>query len=427
VLLVAALLLGGCADVDKGTAKGADFERDMTQRHGAVIEDIALVTNNALPWIGNFDATVTLQSAASTADLEAVERTIAELIDETSDSAVVWASGIEICPEGAGPRAQHLALRAGLVAASASLRGELRCEDGYAGELADLSADIPAVQPVLGQAPDLKDLRIDGFISDPAGDVSGLWRDLPPRLGAAMGAVDAADLNDFELDGKNLTIGVQPGLDLVRLRAAVAAPDPTTVVTLKEGTVRGSDEPLPAAAAALRADLKALPGVELVRFTSADRVIVRVASPTDVAPTVASARPLVLAVAEMTLHVTTQAGDRPSWTVTSGADFEMRVYGEPKHLDAFSALASDSRLSAIGWRQNRGRGGAPMVTISAPTGGDLRTVLPLVKEHVPVGTTLNLHLGEEDYYFDVARRLESGGKGSRALPEKFVETWNDLP
>lgn len=427
VLLVAALLLGGCGDVDKGSAKAADFERAMTQRHGALIEDIDIGATNALPWVGNFDAKVTLQPTASTAELEAVERSIAEVIKDPSDSAVVWVSGIEICPEGAGPRAQHRALRAGLVAASTSLRGELSCEGGYAGELADLSADIAVVQPAIAKAPSLQDLRIDGYISDPPGDVQGLWRELPPRLGEVMGAVDAADLNDFELDGSALVIGVQPGLDLGGVRAAVAAVDPKTLLTLKEGRVRRDGEPLPAGAADLRADLSALPGVESVRFTSAFEIIVRVARSSDVTPAVASGLQLMLPFEPMNLHVTTQDSDKPLWTVTSGFDFEIYSGQEAEHLEAFSALVDDGQLSAIGWRANRGRDGAPMVTISAPAGGDLRTVLPLVKEHVPVGSTLNLHLGKEDYNFDVARRLKSGGKGSRALPEKFVDTWNDLP
>jgi len=427
VLLTASLLLGGCADVDKGTAKGADFERTMTQRHGALIEDIDIGATNALPWVGNFDAKVTLRPTASTAELEAVERSIAEVIKDPSDSAVVWVSGIEICPEGAGPRAQHRALRAGLVAASTSLRGELSCEDGYAGELADLSADIAVVQPAIAKAPSLQDLSIEGFTSDPPGDVQGLWRELPPRLGEVMGVVDAADLNDFELDGSTLSIGVQPGLDLGRVRSAVAAVDPKAVLTLTEGRVRGNSKPLPAGAAALRADLSALPGVERVRFTSSFELVVRVASPSDVAPTVASGLPLALPFEPMNLHVTTQDSDSPRWTVTSGADFDVYTGQELEHLQAFSALVASSELSAVGWRVAGGRQGAPMVTISAPAGGDLRTVLPLVKKQVPVGATLNLHLGDEDYYFDVARRLKSGGKGSRALPEKFVDTWNDLP
>jgi len=427
VLLLAALLLGGCADVDKGSAKAAGFERAMTQQHGALIEDIDSGTLNTLPWVGSFDARVTLRPTASTADLEAVERTIADLVKDPSDSAVVWVSGIEICREGAGPRAEHLALRAGLVAASASLRGQLSCEDGYAGELADLSADIAVVQPAIAGAPELRDLAIAGVISKPAGGVTGLWRELPVRLGEAIDAVGAADVNDFELDGNAVTIGVQPGLDPGRVRAAVAAVDPTVAVTLTEGRARGKGAPLPPGAAALRAKLRALPGVESVRFTSAFEVIVRVVEPTDVAPTVASGLPLVLPVGSMNLHVTTQDSDQPSWTVSSGADFEIYSGQELEHLENFSALAADRRLSAIGWREGRGRGSAPMVTVSAPTGGDLRTVLPLVKEHVPVGSTLNLHLGDDDYSFDVARRLESGGKGSRELPEKFVETWNALP
>ncbi|WP_353950593.1 hypothetical protein V6K52_13250 [Knoellia sp. S7-12] len=427
VLLAGALVLGGCADVDKGKAKGADFTRAMSQRHGPLIEDIGIAAENALPWVGSFDAKVTLLPTASPADLEAVESTIADLVKDPSDSAVVWANGIEICPEGAGPRAQHLGLRAGLFASSASLRGELSCEEGYAGELADLSADIAVVQPAIAQLPDLKDLPITGSISAPAGDVGGLWREVPPRLAEAITAVDAADLNDFELNGTALAIGVQPGLDLDRVRAAVAAVDPKAVLTLTEGTVRGSGESLPAGFGGLRADLMALPGVENVRFTSAHEVVVRVATPTDVAPTVASGLPLVVAVAQVKLHVTTQASDTPRWTVASGADFEIYAGQELEHLEDFAALTADRNLSAIGWREGGGRNGAAMVTISAPTGGDLRKVLPAVKEHVPVGATLNLHLGEDDYYFDVAPRLESEGDGSRALPKKFVEIWNALP
>lgn len=426
VLLVAALVLGGCADVNKGEAKGADFERALMQRHEALIEDISIGAVNALPWVGSFDAKVFLLPTASMADLATVEAT-AETLLAGSDSAVVWANGIEICPDGAGPREQHLGLRAGLFASSASLRGELSCEEGYAGELAELSADIAVVQPATAQVPDLKDLPITGRISTPDGDVGGLWRELPPRLAEVISLVDAADLNDFELNGAALAIGVQPGLDLARVRAAVAAVDPKAVLTLMEGTVRGTDEPLPVGVGGLRADLRALPGVESVRFTSAHEVVVRVAAPTDVAPTVASGRPLVVAVAELKLHVTTQASDTPSWTVASGADFEIHAGQELEHLEDFAALTADSELSAIGWREGGGRGSAAMVTISAPAGGDLREVLSAVKQHVPVGATLNLHLGDDDYYFEVAPRLESEGEGSRVLPEKFVETWNALP
>ncbi|MFC7486917.1 hypothetical protein ACOCJ7_11815 [Knoellia sp. CPCC 206453] len=424
VLLVAALMLGGCSEVNKGSAKGADFERALRARVGPSIESVSIAAENVLPFAGTFHAKVTLSPKTSTADLATAEAAVAELVGTAT--AEVWANGIEICSASDAKRTPHLALRGQLLASSTSLLGALACEDGYAGELVDLTADIPAVQSAVAKDDSLRDLRVEGHVTYPFGDVDGLWRELAPHVAQAVGAVDELDLNTFELTGSGLTIDVQPGVDGAKVRAAVAAVAPEVVLTLTEGAGNGGDDLL-AGAAALRTRLGALPGVYSVRFASPRQLVVCVDHATDVSPTVAAGLPLVVAAGPLNLHVTTQGSDNPSWTVDSGADFEVSAGQAVEHLDNYSALLASGELSAIGWREGEGRDGAPMVTISAPPGGDLRTVLPLVKENVPVGTTLNLHLGDEDYSFDVARRLESGGKGSRALPENFVETWNALP
>ena len=54
-------------------------------------------------------------------------------------------------------------------------------------------------------------------------------------------------------------------------------------------------------------------------------------------------------------------------------------------------------------------------------------MLPVVKRHVPDGTSLSLHLGDDDYSFDVAPRLEREDGKVRELPATFVDTWNALP
>ncbi|WP_148232524.1 hypothetical protein [Janibacter sp. HTCC2649] len=424
VVLLAVLALSGCSEVNKGSAKGADFERALKARHGALVEDIHVGAQNSLPWMGTFDATVTLLPTASMADLAAVESTIAEIIKDPSDSAVVWANGIEICAEGAGPRAQHLALRGQLLASSASLAGRLECEDGYAGELADLSADIPVVQSAVAADASITDLRIDGRIRKPSGEVDGLWRELTPHVAEALGAVTQEDLNSFELHGTDLSVKVQPGVDVTKLGADVKDVAPDVVLTVLQGDDGASGAP---EAAALRAELGRLPGVQSVRFTSAKRIVVRVATPADVAPMVGRARELSSAVGSFHLHVTTQASDNPLWTVDAGADFEVAADADLAHVKDFAALVGSDKISAVGWREDRGRAaGAPMVTITAPGGGDLRDVLPIVKAHVPDGAVLNLHLGDKDYYFDVASKLDSTDGQVRELPRTFVETWNSI-
>lgn len=431
VLLVAALLLGGCGDVDKGSAKGADFERELTARVGDSVEEVRIGAHNALPWIGTFDATVTVNPDASADDLEQVEAVVADLLAasgkpaESGDSARVWANGVEICAAGAR-RAPHLALREGLRAASRSLAGTLDC-DTYAGELADVSADIVAVQDVIAKDEAAAGLRIDGRISSPRGEIEGLWRDLTPHLADALGAVAVGDLNRFDLEGTVLNLSLQPGADEAQLRAAVKRVAPDVVLRVVAGGSQGGEGTSVApGAATLRAELGALPGVAAVRFTSESSVVVRVTGATDVAPTVLRARELTAAVGEFHLHVTTQDSDNPMWTVDEGTDFEIPGAAEVAHLDDFAALVGATGISAVGWREPLS-GRIRQVTITGPTGGDLRDVLPVVKSHVPVGSDLNLHLGYQDYYFDVAPTLAADDGQIRDLPDTFVETWNSLP
>ncbi|MEO6019494.1 MAG: hypothetical protein ABIP45_04495 [Knoellia sp.] len=309
---------------------------------------------------------------------------------------------------------------------SVALEGRLDC-DTYAGALRDLSADIAVVQRVIAAEPAIADLRLDGRISQPRGEVVGLWRDLTPHLSEAFGALASGEVNRFDLNGTALTIDVQPSADLEGLKATVAAVVPDVELTLTQGSGQSEGRSLPAEAAQLRADLGALPGVESASFVSATRVVIRVAASTDVVPTVAAGQPLLAGVAPMTLHVTTQTSDAPLWAIQSGADFEVDAATMPEHLDDFAALIGDKGLSAVGWRERASGAAAPMVTITAPTGGDLREVLPLIKKHVPVGADLNLHLGDEDYYFDVAPQLDRSMGQIRELPRTFVETWNALP
>lgn len=292
-------------------------------RHGESIEDISVGENNTLPLSGTFHATVTLRPTTSTTDHAAVERAIADLFVDASDSAQVWANGVEICSGDGGGRTQHLALRERLLASTASPAGALACEDGYAGALADLTADIAVVRSAIAAVGALEDLRIDGRISARSGEVSGLWRALPTHLVEALGTFDATDVNLFDLVGADLEVDVQPGLDGDRVRAAVAAVVPEISRSVTRGGAHGAEASLPPAAAQLRSDLGALPGVESVRFVSARQIVVRDAVPTDVAPTVAAGRPLVLPVAPTDVHVTTHTSDTPQWTVGSGADFEV--------------------------------------------------------------------------------------------------------
>lgn len=433
-VMAASVLLAGCGDVDKGSAKGADFERGLTARVGDSIEEVVIGPHNSLPWIGTFDATVTVNPVASADDLEQVMTAVADLLaasgssadsGDSGDSARVWANGVEICAEGAR-RAPHLALREGLRAASRSLAGTLDC-DTYAGELADVSADIAAVQAVIAKDDAVAGLRIDGRISSPRGEIEGLWRDLTPNLSEALGAVGRGDLNRFDLDGTVLNLSLQPGVDEARLRADVKRVAPDVALRVVAGGSQGGEgTSVGPEAARLRAELGALPGVIAVRFTSESAVVVRVTGAADVAPVVSRARELTAAVGEFHLHVTTQESDYPTWTVDEGTDFELPGNAEVAHLDDFAALASAEGISAVGWREPMS-GRTRQVTITAPTGGDLRDVLPAIKAHVPVGSDLNLHLGNQDYYFDVAASLTAADGQGRELPRAFVETWNSLP
>jgi hypothetical protein len=242
-----------------------------------------------------------------------------------------------------------------------------------------------------------------------------------------VGTVDVADLNAFTLNGSSLDLDVQPGVDAEAVRTSVAAAAPEVVLTVRPGAARGGGWTPPASAARLRADVGALPGVASVRFVSPSELVVRVSDPSHVATTVAAARSRALLDGPEHLHVTTQAGDQPAWTVDRGADYEVVADTTMADLDGFAALVGDAGISAVGWREPGGRHRSRQVTITAPSGGDLRSVLPRVKEHVPVGTDLNLHLGDDDYYFDVAPRLDPDDGQVRELPRAFVDTWNALP
>lgn len=424
VLLTAALLLGGCGDVNKGSAKGADFERALTARAGELVEDVTIGADNTLPWMGTFHASVTLRPTASDVDLDEVEGLISELLQGSSDTARVRANGVEICPEGTR-RTQHLALRERLRLASTTLSGSLDC-DTYSGQLSDVAVDTVSIQRAIAEDSAIAGLPVEGRIQVPRGRIDGLWVDLTPHLSRVLSTVPSADLNSFEIEGRALEIGVQPGLDVEKVRSAVAsvAPDVALTITVgapPEGATLGAE------AAALRSDLLALEGVASVRFVSGSAVVVQVQRPQDVAATVPTAQALATSRGQFHLHVTTQSLDHPLWTVDSGADFELPVGATTQHLDDFSALVSDGGITAVGWREPADPGGRRMVTVTAPTGGDLRTVLPLVKRHVPTGADLSLHLGQEDYYLDAAPRLDRDDGELRELPATFVETWNAAP
>ncbi|KGN40510.1 hypothetical protein [Knoellia aerolata] len=428
VLLGAALALGGCGDVNKGSAKAADFERALTAQHGDVLDDVSSSADNVLPWSGSFHATVTVRPDATAQTLTEVEDAVAALLEGSGDTASLRANGLEICTAG-DRRAQHLALREELRAQSRSLLGRLDC-DTYAGDLADVAADIAVVQSALASAGAARDLPVDGRISAPRGELDGLWRDLTPHLAQALGALDASDLNTFALDGSALELSVQPGVDPVAVRTAVAAVAPDVAVTVRTGGAHPEDMAPPTFAGPLRTELGALPGVVSARFVSSSLVVVRVASAADVAPTVRAAVARSAAHGSVRLHVTTQGSDHPLWTVDRGADFEAGSdLGADLSADLadFAALVADPGIGSVGWREPGGSGARRQVTISAPAGGDLRTVLPVVKRHVPVGSGLNLHLGDDDYSLDVAHRLEQADGRSRELPATFVDTWNALP
>lgn len=421
-LLVAALLLGGCGDPNRGSAKGVEFERALRERHAGVVEDVSVNAQNVLPWVGTFDARVTVGPDTSAAELTAVESTIAELAGDAK--ATVWANGLEICPEGSR-RAQHLALRERLRLSSTTLSGSLDCAT-YSGKLADVAVDTVAIQRAIAQDPTIAGLPVEGRIPVPRGRIDGLWVDLTPNLSRALSTVLTADLNYFEVDGRALEIGVQPGVDVEKVRTVVATVAPDVVLTVIVGAAP-TGSTLGPEAAALRSDLLALEGVASVRFVSGSAVVVQVNRPQDVAPTVPAAQALATSRGQFDLHVTTQSRDHPLWTVDSGADFDLPASASSEHLDDFAALVSDGGITAVGWREPATPGGRRMVTVTAPTGGDLRTVLPLVKRHVPAGADLGLHLGPEDYYLDAAPQLARDDGEVRELPAAFVETWNAAP
>lgn len=428
LLVGAALVLGGCGDVNKGSAKAEDFVRELTARHGAVVEDVSSAADDVLPWSGTFHATVTLRPDASAEALLDLESSVTSMLEGSEDTASLRANGLEICRDGER-RTQHLAVREQLRSRSRSLLGRLDC-DTYAGDLAAATADIPVLQSVLASAQEARDLPVDGRISSPRGELAGRWRDLSPHLGPALGAVAAADLNAFVLDGAALELVVQPGVDPDALRRAVADVAPDVSLTVRAGGLRPEDPPPPAFAGRLRSDLRRLPGVQSVRFVSPTLVVVRVASAGDVAPTVAAAVGRAALDGALRLHVSTQAGDRPLWTVERGAGYEVGTESGARDLDAFAALVADPHIGSVGsvgWRDPGRSTSRRQVTVSAPSGGDLRIVLPVVKRHVPIGTSLSLHLGNEDLSFDVAPRLERGDGKVRDLPGAFVDTWNALP
>lgn len=421
------LALGGCGEVDKGSAKAADFERALTDQHGTHLDDVSTTADNVLPWSGSFHATVTVRPDVTAQTLTEVERAVAALLEGSGDTASVRANGIEICRDG-DRRLPHLALRDQLRSQSRSLLGRLDC-DTYAGDLASAAADIAVVQSALGTAHAAQGLPVDGRISAPRGELDGLWRELTPHLAQALGAVEASDLNTFALDGAALELNLQPGVDLDAARRSVAAVAPDVALTLRVGGAHDEDAAPPAFAGPLRNDLELLPGVQSARFVSPAAVVVRVASAADVAPTVAAAVSRSAAHGAVRLHVTTQASDTPLWTIDRGADFEVGTDpgADPADLAGFAALVADPGIGSVGWREPAGSRPGRQVTISAPAGGDLQTVLPVVKRHVPDGTSLSLHLGDDDYSFDVAPRLEREDGKVRELPATFVDTWNALP
>jgi hypothetical protein len=287
--------------------------------------------------------------------------------------------------------------------------------------------DVPVVQAAAATGAGLEELRVRAALTSPRGRVGGLWTDLSPHLGQVVGVVGAEDFNSFQLDGSALTLRVQPGVDPAALATRVQAVAPEVDVTVVRGSVNGVDTPLPEEASALRSTLRALPEVDSVRFVTASQVVIRVRTGAAVAPTATGALPLAAAVAPMHVHVTTQASDSPRWTVDTGVDLEAEAGPVPERLADFGALASSTAFTAVGWREPSGGSGRRMVTLTAPPGGDLRTVLPVVKRHVPQGADLNLHLWDEDYYLDTAPRLEPSDGDVRELPDTFVETWNALP
>lgn len=425
LLLGAALGLVGCGDVNKGSAKAADFERTLTSGHGDHIEGVSSAADNVVPWSGTFHATVTLRPDASAEALAEVERTMAALLEDSADTATLRANGMEICRDG-DRRAQHLALREQLRRQSRSLLGELDC-DTYAGNLGAAAADIAALRSALASAPEARDLPVDGRISSPPGELAGLWRDLTPHLAQALGAVGEADLNAFRLDGAALEVTVQPGVDSEALRRTVATVAPDVVLTVRAGGLHPEHAPPPPFAGPLRSDLVGLPNVESARFVSPSLVVVQVASATDVAPTVVAGLDLAAGRGPLRLHVTTQTGDHPLWTVERGAGYEAGTDSPPTGLDDFAALVADPHIASVGWREPGRTGSSRQVTVSAPTGGDLRVLLPVVKRHVPVGTRLSLHLGDQDHSLDVAPRLERDGGRAGDLPKVLVDTWNALP